>query len=288
MWVVSCGTFYQHFLYSSGVDICICLVSFAYDTYDNFTSRYPIFGLLFVEFWFGRAVRRWLWYRASSAVIPPNAYNSCFGSRVDISHSLVPDWIVLTVDTLPLNLLEKKRIFKWAIDVTNLEHVLHWLTYSYVSLSLHFNTLSSFLCHNAEWLLSTASMPSLSSKLSGSMSTVREGISRNRMIFLIKLCYPEPAVGTLPLAGHRCFNFSVVTYDTAIPFNGSFHHIWSAGRWIRKHLYDWWNIWLDRDALIFLSWHMTQHSYLMSVFTTSDLLVDGPENTCMTNDMRFD
>ena len=41
------------FLYSSGIDICICLVSFTYDTYDNFTHLYPIYGFLFVEFWFG-------------------------------------------------------------------------------------------------------------------------------------------------------------------------------------------------------------------------------------------
>ena len=77
---------------------------------------------------FARAVRRWLWYRASSAVISPSAYNSCFGSRVAISHSVVSDWIMLAVDTLPFNLLEKKHVFNEAIDVTNLEHVLHWLT----------------------------------------------------------------------------------------------------------------------------------------------------------------
>ena len=68
-------------------------------------------------------------------------------------------------------------------------------------------------------------MPSLRSNLSVSMSTGREGISRNRMTFVIKLRYPEPAVGTLPLAGHRCFIFSYMTYETALPINGSFHHI---------------------------------------------------------------
>ena len=94
------------------------------------------------------------------------------------------------------------------------------------------------LCHYAEWFLTTAWIPSLSSNLSESMSTRREGISRNRITFLIKLCYPEPAVCTLPLTGHRCFNFSDLTYNTALPFNGRFHHIWSAGRWI-GHLYDW-------------------------------------------------
>ena len=94
------------------------------------------------------------------------------------------------------------------------------------------NTLScfkaqvcTFLCHYAEWFLSTAPMPSLSSNLSWSMSTGSEGISRNRMTFLITLWYPEPAVGTLPLAGHRCLDFSDVTYDTTLPFNGSFHHM---------------------------------------------------------------
>ena len=92
------------------------------------------------------------------------------------------------------------------------------------------------LCHYVEWFLNAAPM---SSNLSGSMSTSGEGISRNRMTFLIKLCCPEAAVGTLPLAGHRCFNFSDVTCDTTLPFNGSFHHIWSVGRWIRKLLYDW-------------------------------------------------
>ena len=116
----------------------------------------------------------------------------------------------------------------------------------HVSMSLHFNTLPSFkahvctfLSHYAEWFLSTAPMPSLSSNLPGSMSTGCEWISRNRITFLVKLCYPEPAVGTLPLAGHKCFNFCDVTYDTALPLIVSFHHIWSAGRCIRKRLYDW-------------------------------------------------
>ena len=172
---------------------------------------------------FARAAKHWLWYCASSAVISPSAHNSCFRSRVAISHSLVSDWIVLAVDTLPFNLLEKKHVFNGAIDVTNL------------CLAL----IDAFIClTELAWFLSTAPIPSLSSNLSGSMSTGHEGISRNRMTFLIKLCYPEPAVGTLPFAGHRCFNFSDVTYNTAFPFNGSFHHIWSAGRCIRKHLYD--------------------------------------------------
>ena len=41
---------YQPFLYSSGIDICICLVSFSYDIYDKFTRHYPTYGLLYVEF----------------------------------------------------------------------------------------------------------------------------------------------------------------------------------------------------------------------------------------------
>ena len=76
---------------------------------------------------FVNPVKRWLWCPASSAVIYPSAYNSHVGSRVVISHSRVSDLIVLAVDTLPFNLLEKKHVFNGAIDVTNLEHVLHWL-----------------------------------------------------------------------------------------------------------------------------------------------------------------
>ena len=186
---------------------------------------------------FARAVRCWLWYWASSAVIAsPQCLQLLFWKSC-CHFPLSGIWLVsvLAVDTLPLNLLKKKYIFNGAIDGTNLEHVLHWLMHSYVSLSLHFNTLSSFkaqvctfLCHYFKWLLNTAPMPSLSSNLSGSMSTGREGISRNRLTFLIKLCYPEPSVGTLPLAGHRCFNFSDVTYDTALPREFSPHLIcWS-------------------------------------------------------------
>ena len=44
---------YQPFLYSSGIDICICLISFPYDIYDKFTHHYPTYGLLYVEFRFG-------------------------------------------------------------------------------------------------------------------------------------------------------------------------------------------------------------------------------------------
>ena len=44
---------YQPFLYSSGIDICICLVSFPLDIYDKFTHHYPTYDLLYVEFRFG-------------------------------------------------------------------------------------------------------------------------------------------------------------------------------------------------------------------------------------------
>ena len=44
---------YQPFLYSSGIYICICLVSFPYDIYDKFTHHYPTYCLLYVEFRFG-------------------------------------------------------------------------------------------------------------------------------------------------------------------------------------------------------------------------------------------
>ena len=52
------------------------------------------------------------------------------------------------------------------------------------------------------------------------------------------------------------------------------------------------NLWYQEPAVgtllltghkcfIFFTWHMTQHSHLMGVFTTSVLLVDVTENTCM-------
>ena len=198
---------------------------------------------------FARVVWHWLWYRAFGAVISPVAYNFCFGFWKSCCHfPLSGIWLNNAGSghiTLKL-IRRKKHIFNGVIDVTNLEHVLHWLTPSYISLGLHFTTLSSFkaqlwifLCHHAERFPSTAPMPSLSSNLSGSISTGREGIARDRMAFFIKLCYPEPTVGTLPLTGHRCFNFSDVTYDTALPFNVNIHYIWSVGRWIRRHLFDW-------------------------------------------------
>ena len=40
---------YQPFLYSSGIDICMCMVSFPYDIYDKFTHHYPTYGLFYVE-----------------------------------------------------------------------------------------------------------------------------------------------------------------------------------------------------------------------------------------------
>ena len=96
---------------------------------------------------FARAVRHWLWYRASRAVISPIAFfanNPWFWSRVAISHSLLSDWIVLDLDTLPSNLSQMKHVFSEAINVANLYCVLHWLWHSFVSLFLCLLALSSF------------------------------------------------------------------------------------------------------------------------------------------------
>ena len=97
-------------------------------------------------FVFVRVVRHCLWYRAPRAVISPIAYsakNTWFWSRVAISHSLLSDWIVLDLDTLPSNLSQMKHVFSGAIDVTNLDRVLHWLWHSYVTLCLCLPALSS-------------------------------------------------------------------------------------------------------------------------------------------------
>ena len=97
---------------------------------------------------FASAVRHWLWYWASSAGICPSGYsanNPGFWSRVAISQSLVSDWIAVAVDTLPFNLSQKKHVFNGAIDVANLDCVLHWLTHSYVSLCVRLRTLFSFM-----------------------------------------------------------------------------------------------------------------------------------------------
>ena len=97
---------------------------------------------------FASAIRHWLWYWASSAVISTSAYavnNPGFWSRVAISRSLVSDWTVLAVDTLPSNLSQKKHVFNGAIDVANLDCVLHWLTHSYVSLCVRLRTLFSVM-----------------------------------------------------------------------------------------------------------------------------------------------
>ena len=99
-------------------------------------------GFVFV---FARAVRHCLWYRASRAVLSPIAYfanNTWFWSRVAISHSLSSGWIVLDLDTLPSNLSQMKHVFSGAIDVANLDRVLHWLWHSYVSLCLRLLALS--------------------------------------------------------------------------------------------------------------------------------------------------
>ena len=100
-------------------------------------------GFVFV---FARAVRHCLWYQASRAVISSIAFfahNTWFWSCVAISHSLLSDWIVLDLDTLPSNLSQMKHVFSGAIDVTNLDCVLHWLWHSYVSLCWRLLALSS-------------------------------------------------------------------------------------------------------------------------------------------------
>ena len=45
--------YYQPFLYSSGIDICICLASIPYGINAKFTHHNPTYGLLYVEFRFG-------------------------------------------------------------------------------------------------------------------------------------------------------------------------------------------------------------------------------------------
>ena len=100
-------------------------------------------GFVFV---FARAVGHCLWYRASKAVISPIAYfanNPWFWSHVAISHSLFSDWVVLDLDTLPSNLSQMNNVFSGAIDVANLDRVLHWLWHSYVSPCLRLLALSS-------------------------------------------------------------------------------------------------------------------------------------------------
>ena len=90
-------------------------------------------GFVFV---FARAVRHCLWYRASRAVISPIAYfanNTWFWCCVAISHSLLSDWIVLDLDTLPSNLSQMKHVFSGAIDVANLNRVFHWLCHFHMS-----------------------------------------------------------------------------------------------------------------------------------------------------------
>ena len=144
---------YQPFHYSSGIDICICLVSFPYDIYMISSpimippmACYMLNSDLGFVFVFARAVRHYLWYRASRAVFSPIAYfanNTWFWSRVAISHSLLSDWIVLDLDTLPSNLSQMKHVFSGAIDMANLDRVLHWLWHSYVSLCLCLLALSS-------------------------------------------------------------------------------------------------------------------------------------------------
>ena len=136
------------------------------------------YGFVFV---FARVVRHCLWYRASRAVISPIAYfanNTWFSSHAAISHTLLSDWIVLDLDTLPSNLSQMKHVFNGAIDMANLNNVLHWLWHFHMShcayVYLLFPGLGAsyqVVCHDAEWFLNTLSMPSPSFNWYGSMST---------------------------------------------------------------------------------------------------------------------
>ena len=192
-------------------------------------------------------VRHSLWYWTSSAGISSSAYsvnNPGFWSGVAISCSLVSDWILLAVDTLPSNLSQKKHVFNGAIDVANLDCVLHWLTHSYVSLCVRLRTVFSFIPQVFAMMFNGSLVQSqcLHRHLVILLVCVNVhrsgGDFKNPLDILVKLWYPEPEVYTLPLAGHR--------------------------------------------HLIFLTWPMTQHSNLIGVFTTSVLLFDGSENTWMT------
>ena len=72
--------------------------------------------------------------------------NCCLNHVISaVSHSMVSDVIMLAVDTVPSNLSQKKHVFNGAIDVANLDCVLHSLTYSYVSLWMRLRTLFSFM-----------------------------------------------------------------------------------------------------------------------------------------------
>ena len=101
-------------------------------------------GLVFV---FARAVRRCLWFRASRAVISPITYfanNTWYWSRVAISHSLLSDWMVLDLDTLPFNLSQMKHVFSGGHWCGQLKPCLALtVTVSCVSLYLRLLALSS-------------------------------------------------------------------------------------------------------------------------------------------------
>ena len=151
------GTFYQPFLYSMELTSVSVWSLWHMIHMIRWTSTIPsmalavflnsVLAFIIVESVFARVIRHRIWYRSSIAVFTPSAYftnNSWFWSRVAISHNLVSDWIVLAVDTLPFNVSHKKHAFNRAIGMTNLIHVLHWLTHSYVSLCLRLRTPSSF------------------------------------------------------------------------------------------------------------------------------------------------
>ena len=97
-------------------------------------------GFVFV---FARAVRHCLWFRASRAVISPIANfanNTWYWSRVAISHSLLSNWMVLDLDTLPLD----EKCFQWGHWCGQLKPCLALtVTFSCVSLYLRLLALSS-------------------------------------------------------------------------------------------------------------------------------------------------
>ena len=200
-------------------------------------------------FVFARAVRHWLWYRASRAVISPSDYfanNPWFWIRVAISHYLLSDGIVLDLATSPPNLSPMKHVFNGAIDVANLDCVLHWLVHSYVSLCLHLLALSSVKAQVnnffAMMLNGFVIQPQcLPHHLTG-LGQVPQVVKRFKEIawhFRWRCDIQSHSSWYLSMAKHKHFYFSNMTYDTTLPFHGNFHHIWSAGRWIKIHLYDW-------------------------------------------------
>ena len=108
---------YQPFLYSSGIDICICLVSFPYDIYDKFTHHYPTYGLLYVEFRFGICIC------------------VCQGCQTLFMISSIQGCHFPYCLLCEQHLILKPccHVFSGAIDVANLNRVLHWLWHFHMS-----------------------------------------------------------------------------------------------------------------------------------------------------------